>query len=74
MSLQAASKPVKKTIWITITIMTTIIMIIVVNDHHHYNEHHHDHLELLLALPLRLLGLPARPLLRPVGQLRWACA
>ena len=74
MSLQAASKPVKKTIWITITIMTTIIMIIMVNDHHHYNEHHHDHLELLLALPLRLLGFAARPLLQPFGQLCWACA
>ena len=36
---------------------------------------HDDHLQLLLALPLGLLRLPAaRPLLRPVGQLRWARA
>ena len=56
------------------------------NDNHHANLHghhqrdhllqhqhdqHHGHLELLLALPLCLLGFPAGSLLRPVGQLRW---
>ena len=50
---------------------------------HHCCCHHHHHLnpfrpsnnlKLFLALSFDLLGLAGRPLLGPVGQLRWTCA